>query len=176
MEAIKQYEELLKISKKVEKHEQNATKPALNPYRFTPKYVKLPIAFAALKMDLISSGIHKRQITTDEVIKYLSQKHKGPFQSLEVNSFQNIGINTLVDWTVREAARIHPAVEASKTRGIDRFERIMHVSKTGNAEWLEQRANEDIDEQTAVNNALWQKDIELEEKTSFRLKDVCQIF
>lgn len=126
-------------------------------------------------MDLISCGIVRRCITTDEVGKYLSQKHKGHYQALEVNSFQNIGVNTLIDWIAREAARIHPAVEASKYRGIDRFERVVHESKTGNAEWLENYAVANV-EKNLVDDVLGQKDIELEEKKSTSLRDVCQLF
>jgi len=166
----------LKISRKVEKVDAQFASSANNPYRHTPKYSKLPVAFAGLKLDLISGDIVRRCITTDEVGKYLVQKHKGATQCFEVNSFQNIGINTLIDWSVREAARIYPAVEASKYRGIDRFERIEHVSKNENAEWLNQRAQNEDEEKTAAQNALWEKDLELEEKTSFRLKDACIIF
>jgi hypothetical protein len=72
-------------------------------------------------MDLVGTGLVQRCITMDEIGKFLSAKHKGVSQAFEVNGFQNIGINTLIDWIVREANRIYPAVEAAKFRGIDRF-------------------------------------------------------
>ncbi len=138
-----QYEELIRVSRKAEKSEKKfQSNSAMNPFRHTTKFSKLPVAFAALKLDLIGTGIVERCITTDEVGKFLSVKHKASNQAFEVNSFQNIGINTLLDWTVREASRIYHAVEASKFRGIDRFQKIVHATKNGNAEWLTGRIDE----------------------------------
>jgi hypothetical protein len=61
------------------------------------------------------------------------------------------------------------------------------VSKNGNAEWLDQRIDEsdlmadanregEFDQRTAVQNAMWEKELQMEEKTSTSFRDACNIF
>lgn len=146
-----------------------------NPFRHTTKFAKVPIAFAGLKTDLLVIGTSK-VATGDEIGTYLNKNHKGAYQSFEVNAFKNIGISSLMDWTAKEASRIYPAVEAAKFRGIDRYQKVVRV--TQNQEWLDKRPDVEVEEapQTQLENALWAKDQEMEEKSSFRLRDVCVIF
>ena len=86
---------------------------------------------------MINSGMMQRCITGDELGAWLAKIHKAPNKNFEVNAFANIGINPMIDWTLREAVRIYDAVEASKFRGIDRYISLHHESKTGNAQWLD---------------------------------------
>jgi len=91
------------------------------------QFAKIPVAFVGTKLDLtdflVSDGsAMKKAVNVSEVRPWLEKVHKRAENAcFESSAYSNIGISMVVEWMVRAANRVYPAIEAAKPQKVLRF-------------------------------------------------------
>ena len=99
-----------------------------DPKKFS-RYSKIPVGFVGTKVDetdflKTDESALPRCVKIDEVRLWLSKVHRRADNAcFETSARENIGVSMMVDWIVRSALRVHPAVEKAKTKQCERFKK-----------------------------------------------------